>query len=99
MDNSGILERLEDLTQRARKRKARCDGMFAATVGGAEIDFMTPEELRERHALLLQLPTSGEEREAARFRIQARIAARKAKQSLRLMSENSSIESARFNAP
>lgn len=91
MDHSGILERLEDLTQSARKRKARCDGMFAATLGGAEIDFMTPDELRERHALLLQLPTSAEEREAARFRIQARIAERKAKQSLRLLPENSSV--------
>lgn len=81
MDHSGILERLEELTQRARKRKGRCDGMFSATLGGAEIDFMTPEELRERHALLQQLPTSADEREASRFRIQARIAERKAKQS------------------
>ena len=76
-----IHARLDELTQLATERQRCCDGIFAATMGGAAIDFMTPEELRERHELLLQLPSQAEEREAAQLRIQVRIAERKAKQS------------------
>jgi len=41
-------------------------------------DWLTDAELERFHQLGLALPTSGEERVAARDRIQARIAARKA---------------------
>lgn len=73
-----IRARLDELSAIAKARKNESDGMFSATLGGAEISFMTPEELQERHALMLQLPTFAEDREEARMRIQARIAARKA---------------------
>lgn len=82
MAQAHIRARLDELTQLARERQSRCDGVFAATVGGAGIDFMTTEELQERHQLLLQMPTSAEGRDEARLRIQARIAERKAKRDL-----------------
>lgn len=77
MDQAHIRARLDELTELARERQGRCDGILAATIGGAEIDFMTPNERQERHELLLQMPTQAEEREAARLRIQARIAERR----------------------
>jgi hypothetical protein len=43
----------------------------------AEILFMTPEEACEFLQLRLMLPSAGQECEAARMRIQAKIAARK----------------------
>jgi hypothetical protein len=45
----------------------------------AEIMHMTQEELTEMLELRLMLPSSGEEREAAKARIQVRIKQRKAK--------------------
>lgn len=77
MDQALILAYLDELTRRAEARKARCDGLFSATMGGAAIDFMTTAERSERHHLMLQLPTLAEDREAARVRIQSRIAARR----------------------
>ena len=77
MNPSWIRGRLNVLTKIAEERQRCCDGVFAATIGGAAIDFMTPEERRERHELILLQPTAAEEREAARLRIQARVAERR----------------------
>lgn len=68
-----IMIRLNELTVLADERSRKCDGLFAALLGGASMDFMTKEELAERHELMLALPTMAEEREAARQRIQERI--------------------------
>jgi len=46
---------------------------------GSELSAMTPAELARRHAILQQLPTFAEERQAARQRIAARQAARQAR--------------------
>lgn len=92
MERARICERLGDLTQLARERQGRCDGIFAATVGGAGIDFMTTEELQERHELMLQMPTAAEERDAARLRIQARIAERKARRGLHQVPKGRRVE-------
>lgn len=68
-----IMIRLNELTVLADERSRKGDGLFAALLGGASMDFMTKEELAERHELMLALPTMAEEREAARQRIQERI--------------------------
>ena len=78
MEIEEIRQRLDVLSEAAKSRRLECDGIFAATVGGADIDFMTPEEREERHQLTLLLPTSAEDREAAKTRIQQRIKQRKA---------------------
>jgi hypothetical protein len=72
-----IHARLEVMTQVAKERMRMCAADFACVVGGAEIDFMTPDERAKRHALVMMLPTSFEEAQAAKARIQARIAQRK----------------------
>ena len=79
MTHAEIHARLDELTVIARSRQLASGGIFSATVGGADIDFMTTEERVERHQLMLMLPTFAEDREAARVRIQARIAERRAK--------------------
>ncbi len=68
---------LEVLTQAAQERRLMCVADFACVVGGADIDFMTHGERAERHSLLMMLPTQFEEAQAARVRIQFRIAERK----------------------
>jgi len=70
-------DRLNALTVVARARMAQSSPDFVGVCGGAEIDFMTAEERQERHALMLSLPTLAEEAQAARARIQQRVAARK----------------------
>lgn len=79
MTNAEILARLDALGEAAKGRMAACSPDFVGVVGGAEIDFMTPDERAERHRLIFALPTMAEERAAARARIAARIAARKAR--------------------
>ena len=77
MARSPALARLDELTRIARTRMASADPWLTTAMGGAEIDFMTPEERAERHQILLGLPTAAEERAAARLAIQARIQARR----------------------
>ncbi len=77
MSQSQIKERLDALTSIAASRRLRSDGMFSATMGGADTDFMTPSELEERHKLMLCLPTFAEERQAAQERIRIRIMERR----------------------
>lgn len=84
MEIEEIRRRLDVLSETAKSRRLGCDGLFSATVGGADIDFMTPEEREERHQLTLLLPTSAENREAAKARIQQRIKQRKASRNDRL---------------
>lgn len=72
--------RIDEIGAVARSRMMQCDPITVAARGGAEVDYMTPDELREMHELKMSLPTFGELREAARLRIQSRIAARKAAQ-------------------
>lgn len=70
---------LEDLDVLIKERRAehfRKNGSFVE-VSGAGIDWLTPEERSIRHELIMTMPTAAEEREAARARIAARIAARK----------------------
>lgn len=73
-----IVARIDEIGAVARARMLQSDPITFASRGGAEVDFMTPEELAELHALKMALPTFGEMREAARERIKAKIAARKA---------------------
>jgi hypothetical protein len=77
MSITEIHDRLSVLTQAAKERMDSCTSDMARALGGAEIAFMTSDELAERHRLMLMLPTFAEEAQAARARIQARIAQRK----------------------
>lgn len=77
LSHSDIIARLNELGDVASERMRLCAADFSCTVGGAEIDFMTPEERAERHTLMLQLPSYREEAQAARARLQERIAQRR----------------------
>jgi hypothetical protein len=77
MQIAEIQARLEELTQAAKARRALCAADFACLLGGADIDFMTADERAERHRLVLMLPTRAEEIQAAKARIQLRVAQRK----------------------
>lgn len=68
---------IDTIGEAARARMLQCDPVTISARGGAEIDYMTPEELQELHRLKMALPTFSEEREAARDRIKARIAERR----------------------
>ncbi|WP_246262166.1 hypothetical protein [Aromatoleum evansii] len=72
-----IQERLATITAAARERMSQCSADLVGAIGGAEINFMTPEERMERHQLMLMMPTFAEEREAARERIAQRILLRR----------------------
>ncbi len=72
-----ISDQLNVLTNTARERMAACSPDLVGAMGGADIDFMTPEERADRHELLQMLPSQAEERAAASERIQQRIAQRK----------------------
>ena len=76
-----IVARIDAIGAIARARMQQCDPITNAARGGggAEVDYMTPEELQEMHDLKMALPTFGEMRDAARKRIKAKIAARKGK--------------------
>ena len=70
-DPAALVAELDQITAAARDR-----------IGGrtgSELSAMTPAELARRHAILQQLPTFAEERQAARQRIAARLAARQAR--------------------
>lgn len=71
--------RIEELTAVARDRMRHCSTDIVGPMGGAEIDFLTEDEKRERHSLLLSLPSSSEEMLAANERIRLRIAGRKSR--------------------
>lgn len=73
-----IVIRIDAIGAIARARMQQCDPITNAARGVAEVDYMTPEELQEMHDLKMALPTFGEMRDAARERIKAKIAARKA---------------------
>ncbi|MYM92598.1 hypothetical protein [Duganella vulcania] len=77
MSTADVKARLDELGDAAEQRMRMCTPDFVSLLGGAAIDFMTPEERAERHELVMQLPTFHEERQAARARIQARIAERR----------------------
>lgn len=77
MHITDIHARLEILTHAAQERRLMSDAGFATLLGGADLDFMTAEERAERHTLVMMLPTQLEEVQAARARIQARVAQRK----------------------
>lgn len=67
-----ILNRLDALTAAAEARMRQSSTCLVAAMGGATIDFMTPEERAERHELMMSLPTYAEERAMARERLLAR---------------------------
>jgi hypothetical protein len=67
-DPAALVAELDQITAAARDR------MGGPTV--PELSAMTPAELVRRHAILQQLPTFSEERQAARDRVAARVAAR-----------------------
>jgi hypothetical protein len=75
-DIAEISMRLEEISKAARERMQKCSFEIMGALGGAEIDFMTPEERAERHSLSLLLPNFAEDRLAAKERIKARIADR-----------------------
>lgn len=70
-DPAALVAELDQITAAARDR------MGGRT--GSELSAMTPAELARRHAILQQLPTFAEERQAARQRIAARLEARQAR--------------------
>lgn len=69
-----IIARLDVIGSIARERMLKCDN---ASRGGAEVDYMTRDELQEFSELKMMLPTFGELREAARGRIKARVTTRR----------------------
>lgn len=73
-----VLRELDEIGRKAQERMAACSFDLVGPMGGATIDFMTPEELARRHALMMSLPTQAEERMRAQRRIQQRIASRRA---------------------
>ncbi|NEX60165.1 hypothetical protein [Noviherbaspirillum galbum] len=77
MDIQEIRARLDELGETAKARMRVSAPDFAGAVGGAEIDFMTDQERAERHKLVMMLPSSFEEAQAAKARIQVRIAQRR----------------------
>jgi hypothetical protein len=79
MNQAQIIQRIDALTAAAEARRPTGPSCVFSAMGGATIDLMTSEERAELHSLKLQLPTFAEEREAARARIAARIAARRNK--------------------
>ncbi|MBM5458571.1 hypothetical protein H8F21_13460 [Pseudomonas sp. P66] len=88
MSVEAISAERETLTQASKARYEAGDrtglpapsGHYMAgdAAGMLVLDWMTQAERTRFHVLALALPTSGEEQEAARLRIQARIAARRA---------------------
>lgn len=76
-ETKNAMTRLDEITLVARSRMQSCSDGFVSLMGGSEMDFMTPQELAERHAILQSMPSSYEEQMAAKARIAKRIAARK----------------------
>lgn len=72
-----ITHRIDELSAAASARMRACAPEFAATMGGAAVDFMSAEERSELYSLQLQQPTFAELRDQAQDRIAARIASRK----------------------
>jgi hypothetical protein len=60
------------------KVAVRTAGWELSFLDGNALNFMTPEERTERHALIQSAPTFGEEALAAKARIRERIALRRA---------------------
>ena len=73
---------LAALTLAAKARMAECNPGIAGVMGGAEIDFMTPEEKTLRHQLLLSLPSSAQLAQEARARIVQRLKERRQRMQL-----------------
>jgi len=82
-----IQYRLEILGKNAHERMSACSPDLVGAFGGAEIDFMTPEEREERHQLMLELPSFAEERLAAIDRIRQRISERRRGKAIALVTE------------
>lgn len=77
LSKSEIWQQLDILTKAARSRMQESSSMHAGVLGGAEISFMSSDEMTLRHALMLKLPSIGEERLAAQLRIKERIVSRR----------------------
>ena len=71
-----IEQRLNILQRAVRSRMSEIDPMMLALMP-SELDWMTATERAERHALILQLPSSGEERKLAKERLKAKHATRR----------------------
>lgn len=82
-----IQYRLEILGKNAHERMSACSPDLVGAFGGAEIDFMTPEEREERHQLMLELPSFAEERLAAIDRIRQRVSERRRGKAIALVAE------------
>ena len=73
------LDHLHEIAVKRRNESIYANGsFFPESVALADFQFLTSEEHEQMHQAFLALPTFGEERLAARKRIAARIAARKA---------------------
>lgn len=75
-NTESITRQINKLSEAARERMNNTHFDIAGAMGCAEINFMTPEEREQLHQLKMMLPSSAEEREAARERIAQRIASR-----------------------
>lgn len=80
MSEEEINARLDHLSAISRERMLECSSDLTGAMGGAEVDFMSPDERAERHQLLLSLPSFAELRAAARARVEQRIALRRPRQ-------------------
>ncbi len=72
-----ILTRMDQLTAIADLRKAQASDTHVRLMGGAGINYLYPEELRELNELRLKLPTYGQERKEAQDRIRERLQKRR----------------------
>lgn len=70
-----INARLDAQTRAAHERMCASSPTLTGAVGGAEVAFMTSDEMAERHYLMSLLPSFAELREEARARVRQRVAA------------------------
>lgn len=70
-----INARLDEISRAADARRGEGQSILSA-LGGATMDYMTPDELAEMHALKLALPSQGELVAQAQARVAQRVAAR-----------------------
>lgn len=81
LNTESVVRQINKLSEAARGRMQHTRSDIAGAMGCAEINFMTPEEREQLHQLKMMLPSSAEERDAARERIAQRIASRRRRRS------------------
>lgn len=72
-----ILARMDQLTAIADLRRAQASDWHVSAIGGAGMNYLNSDELRELHELRMKLPTFAQERKEAQARIKARLEKRR----------------------